>query len=440
MRLILLLLITLMVPQLRAALSVSPIGEQHTLAFAINGIDPIATQEAFFGLGQDSVDSFYRASSYGKTWFTGDVAVVQIEMPGTCDLPAIADRSDAAAVAQGFNLDNYTRRAYVGQLPCSFGGIGSIGWAGTTPGGTTYGKIWLNGLGGEVHEMGHSLGMAHADGPCGNRCDRTDIMGMGVAENNAPHKIELGYLTPAEIVDVTVTGTYTINPQAGQSGGIKVLRIDRGNGYFYYLSYRQPSSLYDSQMNPQYFNGALIHSWSPHDLLTAFQEPTQIIDTTPGSDLGILDILDASLADGRTFYDANLALSVQQLSHNAAGVTLAITFGSPPPPPPPDDTTLPTITLTDPTDGATVSNGVLIAANATDDIGIAQVEFYVDGVLQGSDAMTPYNLTWDSRQAQNGNHLLGVKAFDTSGNTATDTVTVNVQNTCIPKGKSGKCH
>ncbi len=79
------------------------------------------------------------------------------------------------------------------------------------------------------------------------------------------------------------------------------------------------------------------------------------------------------------------------------------------------DTTPPTVSA------STVGNGgsITLSATASDDIGVANVEFYIDDVLRGSDSSAPYSLVFDSRTIANGTHSLTAKAFDAAGNTAT---------------------
>ncbi len=75
----------------------------------------------------------------------------------------------------------------------------------------------------------------------------------------------------------------------------------------------------------------------------------------------------------------------------------------PPPPPPPADTTPPTVAITTPSNGAEVSGSVAIDASASDDMsGIAKVEFAVDGMAIGVDAVAPYGATWDASAAEHG--------------------------------------
>jgi len=91
----------------------------------------------------------------------------------------------------------------------------------------------------------------------------------------------------------------------------------------------------------------------------------------------------------------------------------------------------PVIQLDQPAQGAIVSDIVVVGADATDDVGIAAVQFFVDGVPTGSlDTVDPYALAWDTRTVSNGAHTLTAQVYDTSGNaTLSLPVTVNVSNT-----------
>ena len=93
----------------------------------------------------------------------------------------------------------------------------------------------------------------------------------------------------------------------------------------------------------------------------------------------------------------------------------------------------PTVSITAPTAGATVSATVTVSATATSSIGIASVQFQVDGVNSGAaDTTSPYSLSWNTAAVANGNHVLTAVAKDTAGSTTTSAgVTVNVNNTAV---------
>jgi hypothetical protein len=97
----------------------------------------------------------------------------------------------------------------------------------------------------------------------------------------------------------------------------------------------------------------------------------------------------------------------------------------------PGDTTAPTVALTAPAGGATVSgSAVAVAATAADAGGIAGVQFKLDGVNIGAeDTTAPYSVSWNSAAASNGTHAVTAVARDAAGNTATSAaVTVTVDN------------
>lgn len=97
------------------------------------------------------------------------------------------------------------------------------------------------------------------------------------------------------------------------------------------------------------------------------------------------------------------------------------------------DSTSPSVSVTSPSVGATVSGSVVITASATDDVGVAGVRFTVDGTPVGTEDLTsPYQVTWDSGAAANGSHTIRAIARDAAGNAATSSaVTVNVNNSVV---------
>ncbi|HUP63990.1 MAG TPA: Ig-like domain-containing protein [Thermoanaerobaculia bacterium] len=89
------------------------------------------------------------------------------------------------------------------------------------------------------------------------------------------------------------------------------------------------------------------------------------------------------------------------------------------------DTTAPTTSITSPADGATVMGITSVLASASDDVGVAKVEFYLDGVLKATDTSSPYEWNWDTTTVADGSHALNSKAYDAAGNVGTSSV-VNV--------------
>jgi PKD repeat protein len=99
------------------------------------------------------------------------------------------------------------------------------------------------------------------------------------------------------------------------------------------------------------------------------------------------------------------------------------------------DSTPPTVSLTSPSQGATVTGTVTVSASASDNSGtVAGVQFRLDGAdLGAEDTGAPFQLSWDSRTAANGSHTLTAVARDPTGNTATSApVTITVSNSGGP--------
>jgi hypothetical protein len=105
-----------------------------------------------------------------------------------------------------------------------------------------------------------------------------------------------------------------------------------------------------------------------------------------------------------------------------------------PPPPPPSDTTPPAISITAPVNGATVPSAITVSASASDNVGVAGVQFKLDGVNTGAeDSIAPYNYLLNTMSLANGAHTIVAVARDAAGNTATaPAVTVTVNNTTPP--------
>jgi hypothetical protein len=96
----------------------------------------------------------------------------------------------------------------------------------------------------------------------------------------------------------------------------------------------------------------------------------------------------------------------------------------------PSDTT-PSVTITNPSNGSTVSGVVNVTSNATDDNGVTQVEFFVDGASIAVDTIAPYSASWDTTAYSDGAYTVSATATDTIGQTGNNSVNVTVQNTPV---------
>ena len=76
----------------------------------------------------------------------------------------------------------------------------------------------------------------------------------------------------------------------------------------------------------------------------------------------------------------------------------------------------PTVRITSPSGGASLSGTVTVNISATDDTRVEKVDLFVDGVLVGLDRSYPYAVSWNSRTVAAGSHVLEARAYDLAGN------------------------
>ncbi len=89
----------------------------------------------------------------------------------------------------------------------------------------------------------------------------------------------------------------------------------------------------------------------------------------------------------------------------------------------PADTQPPTVAITSPTAGATVTGTVTMKASATDNVKVNSVSLYLDGKLRCS-STSSVSCSWNTRYATRGSHTISATAKDSAGNTATTSVSV----------------
>src|SRR5262252_4057420 len=151
--------------------------------------------------------------------------------------------------------------------------------------------------------------------------------------------------------------------------------------------------------------------------------------TLDGANLGAEDTASPYSVSWNTTGVANGSHTLAAIARDAAGnqsssaVTVTVNNGPPP------DTSPPAVNLTAPSNGATVSGTVTVSASASDNVGVAGVQFTLDGANLGAeDTASPYSVSWNTTGVANGSHTLTATARDAAGNRTTSaavTVTVN---------------
>jgi poly(hydroxyalkanoate) depolymerase family esterase len=92
------------------------------------------------------------------------------------------------------------------------------------------------------------------------------------------------------------------------------------------------------------------------------------------------------------------------------------------------DTTAPTVSITAPAAGATVSGAVEVRLEASDDVGVTRVEVSANGARIGEATTAPYAVSWDTTALTPGSFTLSARAYDAAGNEgAAGDVTVTVE-------------
>jgi hypothetical protein len=127
-----------------------------------------------------------------------------------------------------------------------------------------------------------------------------------------------------------------------------------------------------------------------------------------------------------TYYYAVVALDATGNSSPPSNVVVATLVS---------DTTAPTVAISAPAGGSTVTGVITVSATASDNVGVAGVQFRVDGAALGAeDTTSPFSVSWSSAGASNGTHVLTAVARDAAGN---QTTSASVSVTVANSGASG---
>ncbi|WP_224249930.1 Ig-like domain-containing protein [Hyalangium gracile] len=127
-------------------------------------------------------------------------------------------------------------------------------------------------------------------------------------------------------------------------------------------------------------------------------------------------------ANGPKVLTARAYDAVNQVTTSAA---VNVTFDN--------DFTPPSVTLTSPGEGETLTGTITFTAAASDVSGVSRVAFFIGTTQVGSDTSTPYSFSYNSRLQANGAKVLTAKAYDAFNNVATSAaVNVTCDNDLTP--------
>lgn len=144
---------------------------------------------------------------------------------------------------------------------------------------------------------------------------------------------------------------------------------------------------------------------------------TSVQFTLNGVNLGSADTTAPYSINWNTAGAANGSHSLRAVARDAAGNVTASSARSVTVQNQSSDMTLPSISLSAPSSGVTISGTVTVSASASDNVGVASVQFVLNGVNLGApDATAPYAISWNTAGAANGSHILQAIARDAAGN------------------------
>ncbi len=141
--------------------------------------------------------------------------------------------------------------------------------------------------------------------------------------------------------------------------------------------------------------------------------PAVVFTVSGGGTITPAGVFTAGATVGGPFTVTATALSVSGTSSVSVSMT--------------PDTMAPVVALTAPLANTRLESTAALSATASDNVGVAKVEFFVDALKVGEATADPYTVMVDFASIANGAHVLTAKATDAAGNSATsDGVPVNV--------------
>lgn len=359
--------------------------------------------------------SVYKDNSYGGFSFTGKVVTVNLSKRTTdytcsnSDLQRLSMDANAALAAQGIDPYSYNYQQYYipSSIPCGFGGrayLGAnLGWVRTCSNKTP------------IHEFGHNFGMGHADSTneanYAGYGDYSDYMGIHYRELNAPHRDQLGWIPSSKIVEVNsdtkanfkLASLSAATSSTTYTQAIKFPHTDTGSQI--YFSYRTAVGSWDNSLSTEYRD-----LMSVHERKSNYYEPTVHLQ---------------SLAVGEVYADAKTGITVEVLSKTPDYMEVAVNGGSGPATP--TDSEAPSLAITNPKGGESYYTGASISASATasDNVGVKQVNFYLNGSIKCTDTSAPYSCALTA-PSSTGSATISVKAMDASGNITSKSASVSI--------------
>ena len=92
------------------------------------------------------------------------------------------------------------------------------------------------------------------------------------------------------------------------------------------------------------------------------------------------------------------------------------------------DSVPPSVSVSAPTNGSTVFGTITLSANASDNVAVSSVSFYIDGNFYVADSAAPFSATLNTLTLTNAIHTISAVATDSSNNSNSAQISVTVSN------------
>ncbi|GEM_PF-1716140 len=301
-----------------------------------------------------------------------------------------------------------------------------------------------------IHETGHSLGLPDyydyqsGVGPDGG-VGGLDMMHGNWGDHNCFSKYALGWLNP------TVAFTNLDDEQLDKSNANAdaVVFMPGFDPVSPWSEFFMAQNRYKEGIDSTYPTSGLLlwhvdarvnsygryiydNSYTSHKLLRLMEaDGLEEIEQNKSADAGDYyddtsstgdDLTPTSTPDSTKYDGTDLGIYCDDVSVAGASMTADFTMFTSNPP---------TVEITDPDAGDTITGTETIAITATDDNAVELVQLLIDGVLVAEWTATPYTYSWNSLVEFNKSLTLEARGWDAEGQTGSDTISVTVSNTGV---------
>ncbi|MBI4096431.1 MAG: IPT/TIG domain-containing protein, partial [Candidatus Levybacteria bacterium] len=363
---------------LEAAPKPESVGDQKTLVLLIrfkdSGDPPFTKEKAHDLIFNGQFQKFYKEQSYNQVSFSGDVfgwfSLTYNNTHQACDViysKTISNVIDIPKLVADNNIELgiYSRLIFV--VDTNYSGCSFVGTFETTINGKTYRfseaavgahnytNPWFNHpfewteLDFTLsHELGHSLGVLHANGwDCKDQtlygdCTHIeygnyfDTMGIGSfsLHFNAFYKELLGWMNSSSTLLISTSGVYTLNPlELDSDKKFAKIQIQNSNVIPYDLEYRKGIG-FDANLNNVTLlsnqSGLFINHIMTDPALPLNYSYTHLLDITPSSKFWADDIDDAALNGEKIFTDPGRGIAIGPIiKTDASSITFEVNLAIP---------------------------------------------------------------------------------------------------------------